>query len=114
MVITQKYVPAKGDVVWLEFSPQLGHEQAGHRPALCISPREYNERVGLAIFCPITSQIKGYPFEILLPDSVEINGVILADQIKSFDWKARNAIFICKIPDEVFSKVSGKISALLC
>lgn len=113
MVTSGKYVPAKGDVVWLEFSPQVGHEQSGHRPALCISPREYNKKVGLAIFCPITSQVKGYPFEVMLPDSVEINGVILADQVKNFDWKARNASLICKIPDEVLSKVSGKIRTLL-
>jgi len=112
-VISEKYVPAKGDVVWLEFSPQVGHEQAGRRPALCLSPWEYNKKVGLAIFCPITSQVKGYPFEVFLPDSVEINGVILADQVKNFDWKTRSASFICKIPDEVLSEVFGKIRTLL-
>lgn len=113
MVISEKYVPAKGDIVWLEFSPQVGHEQAGHRPALCISPQEYNNKVGLAIFCPITSQEKGYPFEVKLPDTVGIKGVILADQIKNFDWKARNARFICKISSEALNEVSGKLRTLV-
>jgi len=75
------YIPDSGDIVWLTFSPQAGHEQSGRRPALVLSPAAYNEKVGLALFCPITSQIKGYPFEVLLQESLKVNGVILSDQI---------------------------------
>ncbi|MDW7651219.1 MAG: endoribonuclease MazF [Bacillota bacterium] len=109
----EKYIPSRGDVVWLEFSPQAGHEQAGHRPALCISPKEYNEKVGLAIFCPITSQKKGYPFEVQLPDSFEITGVILSDHVKNFDWKARNAKYICALSGDLLHEVLGKLRTLL-
>ncbi len=109
----ESYIPSKGDVVWLEFSPQAGHEQTGHRPALCISPKEYNEKVGLAIFCPITSQNKGYPFEVQLPESTEITGVILSDHVKNFDWKARKAKFICTLPNKYLHEVLGKLRALL-
>jgi len=111
--MTQGYVPSKGDIVWLEFSPQVGHEQAGKRPALCISPREYNEKVGLAIFCPITSRRKGYPFEVLIPATLNITGVVLSDHIKSFDWKARKASYICTLPDEQLREVLGKLRSLL-
>lgn len=107
------YIPSKGDVVWLEFSPQAGHEQSGHRPALCISPREYNEKVGLAIFCPITSQSKGYPFEVHLPQSTKITGVILSDHVKSLDWKAHNAKYICTVPTKLLSEVIAKLRVLL-
>ncbi len=113
MVITELYTPSKGDIVWLEFSPQAGHEQAGRRPALCISPGEYNKKVGLAIFCPITSQKKGYPFEVLIPASLEITGVILSDQVKSFDWRARKAKYICTLPESHLSEVLGKLGVLL-
>jgi mRNA interferase MazF len=113
MVMHQNYVPAKGDIVWLEFSPQAGHEQGGHRPALCISPKEYNEKVGLAIFCPITSSKKGYPFEVLLPATSGISGVILSDHIKNFDWKARKAAYICTLPDKELKEVLGKIRVLI-
>lgn len=89
-----KYIPARGDIVWLKFSPQLGHEQAGYRPALYVSPVKYNEIVGLAIFCPITLQQKGYPFEVKLPQNLEIEGVILTDQIKSLDWKERQLLHL--------------------
>ena len=85
------YVPARGDLVWLEFNPQAGHEQAGHRPALVLSPQEYNRRVGLALVCPVTSQVKGYPFEVVLPSGLPISGAVLSDQMKSLDWKARRA-----------------------
>lgn len=109
----EPYVPSKGDVVWLEFSPQAGHEQSGHRPALCISPLEYNEVVGLAIFCPITSQAKGYPFEVELPHSIEIAGVILSDHVKSLDWKARRAKYICPLPPKHLKEVIAKLRTLL-
>lgn len=111
--MAESYVPAKGDVVWLEFSPQAGHEQSGHRPALCISPREYNEKVGLAIFCPITSQSKGYPFEVELPQSMAITGVILSDYVKSLDWKALRAQYICTLTTKQLSEVIGKLRTLL-
>jgi len=99
--------------VWLDFDPQLGHEQAGHRPALVISPGSYNERVGLALVCPITNQAKGYPFEVALPPGIAITGVILADQLKSLDWRRRRAQFICAVPDAVVAEVIQKIDPLL-
>ncbi len=90
------HVPERGDLVWLTFSPQTGHEQAGRRPAVVLSPATYNGKVGLALFCPITSQVKGYPFEVALPEGLSISGVILADQVKSLDWRAREAEKIAK------------------
>ncbi|HZD56228.1 MAG TPA: type II toxin-antitoxin system PemK/MazF family toxin, partial [Anaerolineales bacterium] len=90
-----------------------GHEQAGRRPALVLSPGAYNDKVGLAILCPITSQIKGYPFEVLIPDSLKINGVILSDQVKSLDWRARQAKFICKLPAATVNEALQKLHALL-
>lgn len=87
--MTDEHVPRRGDLVWLHFDPQTGHEQAGRRPALVLSPESYNRRVGLAIFCPVTSQAKGYPFEVGLPYGGHVSGVILSDQVKSLDWRAR-------------------------
>jgi mRNA interferase MazF len=107
------YTPTKGDIVWLNFNPQSGHEQSGRRPALVISPLEYNEKTGLAIFCPITSHIKGYPFEVKLPEGLEISGVILSDQIKSLDWRARQAEFICKLPKDLLSESLNKLNVLI-
>ncbi|MCC6300589.1 MAG: endoribonuclease MazF [Anaerolineales bacterium] len=107
------YIPNSGDVVWITFNPQAGHEQAGSRPALVLSPAAYNGKVGLAILCPITSQIKGYPFEVLIPDGLKINGAILSDQVKSLDWKIRQAEFVCKIPSATLNEVLQKISALI-
>ena len=106
-------VPGKGDIVWLSFNPKAGHEQSGRRPALVISPQEYNGRTDLAIFCPITSQVKGYPFEVKIPDNLGINGVILSDQIKSLDWRTRKAEFICKLPKDVLTDTLNKINALI-
>ena len=94
--MARRYVPARGDAVWITFNPQAGHEQAGRRPALVLSPSSYNGKVGLAILCPITSQIKGYPFEVTIPSGSKLGGVILADQVKSLDWRFRKAEFICK------------------
>jgi mRNA interferase MazF len=108
-----RYVPDRGDLVWLIFSPQSGHEQAGRRPAICLSPKEYNAKTSLGIFCPITSKIKNYPFEVKLPDGLPIKGVILADQVRNLDWKARNAEFIAKAPSEVLEKVLDFIYLLL-
>jgi len=111
--VARRYVPARGDAVWLTFTPQAGHEQAGRRPALVLSPASYNGKVGLAILCPIRSQVKGYPFEVATPAGSRINGVILADQVKSLDWRIRQAEFICKLPRETTVEVLEKLGALL-
>ncbi len=108
-----RFVPDRGDAVWLEFDPQAGHEQSGRRPALVLSPAEYNEKVGLAILCPITSRPKGYPFEVELPDDFGVHGVVLADQVKSLDWRARKASLIEAIPRAVTDEVLAKLSTLL-
>lgn len=113
MVIEANYVPRKGDLVWLNFSPQSGHEQAGRRPALCISPETYNGKVGLALFCPITSAIKNYPFESLLPDDLPVKGAILADQVKSMDWRSRQAQFIVALSPSQLAEVLAKIHTLI-
>ena len=107
------YVPERGDLVWLNFTPQAGHEQRGKRPAFVLSPKMYNEKTSLAIFLPITSKVKGYPFEVALPLDCEIQGVILSDQIKNLDFKAREATFICKVPSEVVEKVQKNALALI-
>lgn len=107
------YVPDRGDVVWLRFAPTAGHEQSGHRPALVISPAAYNGKVGLAVFCPITSVAKGYPFEVSLPTNAAVNGVVLADQVKSLDWKARSARFEEALEPAVVSEVILKLETLL-
>ena len=109
----RSYIPARGDLVWLQFDPHAGHEQAGRRPALVISPRSYNRRVGLALCCPVTSRIKGYPFEVLLPDGLKIGGAILSDQIKSLDWRVREARRIATVPPDVMQETTGKILALV-
>ena len=85
------YVPDRGDAVWINFNPQAGHEQSGRRPAIVLSPVAYNRRVGLALFCPITNQIKGYPFEVTVPANLPVSGVVLADQVKSLDWRKSRA-----------------------
>ena len=113
MVKSKQYIPECGDIVWLTFNPQSGHEQTGRRPALVISPLLYNGKTNLAIFCPITSQVKNYPFEVKLPDDIEINGVILSDQIKNLDWKAREAVYICKLPKAQLTETLNKINTLL-
>lgn len=107
------YVPARGDLVWLQFNPHAGHEQAGHRPALVISPSAYNRRVGLAVCCPVTSQVKGYPFEVLLPKGLGVEGAVLSDQIKSLDWRVRKARRIGSVPGDVLQETVGKILALV-
>ena len=107
------YTPKRGDVVWISFNPQAGHEQAGRRPAVVLSPKAYNRKVGLAILCPITNQAKGYPFEVILPQEVNVTGVILSDQVKSLDWKARKAEFICKLPSKITTDVQKKLSTLI-
>ena len=111
--MSQSYVPDRGDVVWLDFNPQAGHEQAGRRPGLVISPSAYNGRVGLALLCPITSQVKGYPFEVSVPSGLPVAGVVLTDQVKSLDWRARNAALICSLPSTTIAEVLRKLKTLL-
>ena len=107
------FVPDRGDVIWISLNPQAGHEQAGRRPAVVLSPSEYNEKVGLAILCPITNQVKGYPFEILVPSGLSVTGAILSDQVKSLDWQARNAELICTLPEATMVEVLHKLHTLL-
>ncbi len=111
-MVTSAYVPDRGDIVWLSFSPQSGHEQAGRRPAIVLSPAEYNGKTDLMIACPITSRIKGYPFETRIRGA-RIDGVVLSDQVKSLDWKTRNATFAEKAKAEVLREVRGKLMVLL-
>ena len=106
-------VPHRGDVVILNFNPQLGREQAGRRPALVLSPGTYNERVGLAIVCPITNQVKGYPFEVPIPAGLDVTGVILADHIRSVDWRVRNIRVIHQLPQSTVEDTLRKLDALI-
>jgi mRNA interferase MazF len=107
------YIPDRGDAVWLDFDPQAGHEQAGRRPAIVISPKAYNQKVGLALFCPVTNQVKGYPFEVEIPKGSRVKGVVLTDQIKSLDWRERSAEFITKLSDVVVEEIIEKLGTLL-
>ena len=107
------YVPDRGDAVWITLNLQAGHEQAGRRPAMILSPEAYNGKVGLAILCPITNQIKGYPFEVVLPSGLAVTGAILSDQVKSLDWRARNASFICALPSATITEVLQKLNTLV-
>jgi mRNA interferase MazF len=107
------YCPERGDVVWISFNPQAGHEQAGRRPALVLSPQSYNRKVGLALLCPITNQVKGYPFEFVIPTGLKASGVVLSDQVKSMDWKARGASLVCPLPEATVHQVLNKIGTLL-
>jgi mRNA interferase MazF len=111
-MVTTPYIPDKGDILWLNFNPQSGHEQKGKRPAIVLSPKEYNEKVGLALFCPITSKEKGYPFEVQIRNR-EIKGVVLSDQIKSLDWKGRDAVFITKATAKELDEVVNKLTILI-
>jgi mRNA interferase MazF len=107
-----RYCPRRGDLIWLDFTPQAGHEQSGRRPALVISHDEYNRKVGLLLACPATTQQKGYPFEVSIPDGLPVSGVILADQVRSLDWRFRNARFIAKAPTDVLAEALSKLDAL--
>ena len=113
MVSSRTYVPQCGDVVWITLNPQAGHEQSGRRPAVVLSPQSYNGKTGLALLCPITNQIKGYPFEVLIPAALPIAGAVLSDQVKSLDWRAGNAELICTLPTETISEVLQKLVTLL-
>ena len=107
------YIPDRGDIVWITLNPQAGHEQAGRRPALVLSPSAYNGKVGLALLCPVTNQLKGYPFEVVIPDGLKISGAVLSDQVKSLDWKARQAEFVCTLPSAALYEVLQKVNTLL-
>jgi mRNA interferase MazF len=109
----KQFIPDRGDTVWLQFTPQAGHEQAGRRPALVLSPGTYNRKTGLMLCCPITSQIKGYPFEVALEGSSTLAGVVLADQIRSLDWKARKAERIGRVAEQITARVIARACTLL-
>jgi mRNA interferase MazF len=111
-VVKKAYVPARGDIVWLYFDPQVDHEQSGRRPALVLSPGDYNRPSQLMLACPVTSKSKGYPFEVPIKQG-KISGVILADQIKSFDWRERGAALIERASEAVVSEVIEKVATLL-
>jgi len=107
------YVPNSGDLIWLTFDPQAGREQSGRRPALVLSPAVYNAKSGLALVCPVTSRVKGYPFEVALPPALPVSGVILADHLKSVDWKERRALFAGRLPAEILAEVLARLAPLL-
>ena len=111
-MVSKEYIPERGDIVWLDFNPQLGHEQRGRRPALVISYRAYNEKICLGIFCPITSKVKGYPFEVVI-NLKKIKGAVLSDQVKSLDWKERNIEFIEKLDEKDLEDIIEKIEAII-
>ena len=112
-MVRSNYIPKRGDVVRLTLTPQVGHEQAGRRPVLVLSPEGYNKKVGLALCCPLTNQIKGYPFEVIVPSDLSVTGAILADQVKSLDWRRRKAECICALPAKIISEVLQKLKVLL-
>jgi mRNA interferase MazF len=107
------YTPQRGDIVWLSFSPQAGHEQAGRRPGLVLSPAKYNGKVGLMLACPITSRVKGYPFEVEIPAGVGVSGVILSDQLRSLDWRERRAEYVGTVDVGTLDNVRAKLDAVL-
>ena len=111
-MVDTNYVPERGDVIWIDFSPQLGHEQRGRRPALVISHKSYNEKVGLGIFCPITSKTKSYPFEVVISLD-KIKGSVLCDQVKNLDWRVRKAEFIEKLDSLKMKDVIDRIEVLI-
>lgn len=108
-----RWVPQRGDVVWLDFDPQAGHEQRGTRPAVVLSPSAYNRKVGLALCCPVTSHAKGYPFEVAIPVGSSVRGVVLTDHLKSLDWRARHAKLGGKLAPHVIAEILAKARTLL-
>jgi mRNA interferase MazF len=112
-LVARTYVPDTGDIIWLSFSPQVGHEQSGRRPALVLSPAAYNGKTSLALVCPITSRAKGYPFEVSLPQAFGVSGVILADHLKSLDWKQRRAELVGRVEPETVFEVLDRLAPLL-
>lgn len=112
-MVKRAYVPEAGDLVWLTFDPQAGHEQRGRRPALILSPRAYNARAGLAIACPVTTHAKGYPFEVALPAASAVAGVVLADHVKSLDWHERRATFAARAGTDLLDEVRERLRPLM-
>lgn len=111
--MVKPYIPERGDIIWINMSPQAGHEQSGRRPAVVLSPSTYNARAGLALMCPVTSRVKGYPFEVTLPPDLPASGVVLSDQIRSLDWRQRQAEFIATLPMSVIEDVLARVRVLL-
>jgi mRNA interferase MazF len=112
-VVRRGWAPDAGDLVWLMFDPQAGRVQAGRRPAVILSPADYNRRSGLALACPITSHVKGYPFEVALPGASPIGGVVLADHVKSLDWRMRRADPVGRLSPETLRAVLDRLAPLL-
>jgi mRNA interferase MazF len=112
-VVAPGYVPDRGHVVWTDFNPRIGHEQAGRRPAVVLSPTSYNRTSGLVVVCPITSHAKGYPFEVPLPAGLAITGVVLADAIKSIDWQVRGITYACDLPTSTQAELMARLAPLL-
>jgi len=110
--MVKSYIPEKGDLVWLDFTPQSGHEQSGRRPAVVVSPQEYNRKTGLGIFCPLSSKEKGYPFEVKI-ENKKISGVVLSDHLKSLDWLSRNAEFVSTVTEKELEEILDKIKVLI-
>ena len=108
-----EYVPQRGDIVWITLNPQAGYEQAGRRPAVVLSPEAYNVKTGLALFCPGTSRIKGYPWEVSIPEGLPVSGVILSDQVRSLDWRIRRVEKIGALPSSALAEIIGKLGTLL-
>lgn len=112
--MSSNYIPARGEIVLLELEKDgEDKEQTPKRQALVISPSDYNKKTGFALFCPIKTKVKGYPFEVIIPDNLKTKGVILADQVKSLNWKIRNAEYVCTLPDDKFSEVISKLNVLI-
>ena len=109
----KSWIPDRGEAVWIDMDPQAGHEQRGRRPALVLSPAAYNCKVGLLLACPITSEAKGYPFEVPLPDGLKVAGVVLSDQVRSLNWRVRRASCICLLPEEIVAAVLERLNTLL-
>ena len=112
-MVASQFVPDRGDLIWMEFMPQAGHEQSGRRPALVLSTKAYNAERGLALVCPISSRVAGYDFEVNVPKTTGVSGVVLSDQIKSMDWRARYARQIGNAPASVVDEVTGKVAELI-
>jgi mRNA interferase MazF len=108
-----EYVPRQGDIVWITLNPQTGHEQSGRRPAVVLSPEIYNAKVGLALFCPLTSQIKGYPWGVAVPEGLPVSGVVLSDQVRSLDWRVRHVEKIGTLPPVSVDEILGKLGTLI-
>lgn len=111
--MVKSFIPERGDIVWINMSPQAGHEQSGRRPAVILSPSVYNARAGLALMCPVTSRVKGYPFEVALPPGLPAAGVVLSDQVRSLDWCQRQAEFIATLPVSVTDDILARVRALV-